>query len=407
MPMNSTKIFLWLFTLLFALLAIPSHFRAYPVILTFLFLFMQKPRHFRWRYFLWNSLLYTGLVVTLMYSTNFSYGKTFVFETQVLLVVFPLLFSLLPDDFEKIMLDKKEHFFLTYIIIVFLYVLSPLTWFFAPYHYNWQKMLHHFPGILQSPDYGLFSIHPIYMAVATGWAFILSLYVQMKTGRKGLRIVLTGINLYFLLVLFLLAKMGALLALIIASLLFIYLYKRQIFYRLVPVIILGAGLLFIIPNTQKRIKEVLKIEHKEVLKKTSTGKHLRIFQTGLKVFKQAPVFGHGLGSHKDRLMQSYKQENQTDLLEQKLSTHNQYMSFLLIGGVFLLMIYLLMIIISFKTAWQTKNYLMLMFVVYFSIVMLFENYLEREDGVIVFALFFSYFNFLSFVREKQKQEMND
>jgi len=400
------KIFILSFALLFVLLAVPAHYKFYPVLAAFLLLFTFQPKSFDLKFFLQNTLLYFGLLFTLLYSSNWSYGSSFVFETQALLLIFPLFFSiLLPADFPELY-RYKDQFFLTYILMVFLYSLSPVHWFFAPYHYDLQKLLFHYPGILNSTDYHLFSIHPVYMSIAVGWAFILSLYLLIKIRQKYIRILLIVLEIYFLGILFLLARMGAILALMLALLLFVYLYKRHVFYRLVLVIILGAGLVFVIPNTRKRINEVLKIEHKDVMKNTSAGKHLRIFKSSWKSFKNSPLTGYGLGSHKDVLIEQYRKDGETDLYKEKYSTHNQYMSFLLIGGIFLLLIYMAMIAVSIRRAIPSKNYLVPVFWVYFGIVMLFENYLEREDGIVVFALFYTYLNYLSHTHFDNSQKSN-
>ena len=396
------NIFIVIFSLLFALLAVPSHFKAYPLLLGFLFVLKQKPKRFDFRLFFTNSLLYWGLLLSLLYSGNQAYGKSFALETQILLLALPLFFALIPDELGKKIIQKKNVFFWVYILSVFAYALSPFRWFFAPYHYDIKKLLFHYPGILNSPDYGLFQIHPVYMAAAVGWGFILGIYLLIQSPQKSGKFPLILIEIYFAIILFHLAKMGALIALFISILFLIYLYKRKIFYYIIPIVITGIALLFLVPNTQKRIKEVLHIENQKVLQKTSSGKHLRIFRASVKVFKKSPFFGYGLGSHKDRLLEEYQLENENDLYEQQLSTHNQYMSFLLIGGIFLLLIYLLMIVYSARLAWQTKNYIMWIFLLFFSLVMLFENYLEREAGVVVFAWFFNYFNYLSFYRKKHK-----
>jgi len=402
MPENKKNIFFNIaFALLFTLVAVPAHFKAYPVLLFFIVLFLNKPETFNFRFFLLTSLLYWGLLLSLSYSANQAYGRSFAFETQALLLAFSLLFSFLsPRQFPDVIL-QKEKFFLVYIILVFLYSLSPAYWLFPPYNYGFKQLLFHYPGIINSHDYGLFSIHPIYMAVAVAWAFILSVYLIYKTSNDKLKIILALINAYFLFILYLLAKMGALSALFVGILLFIYFYKRQWFSAAVAIIIIGIFALFIVPNTRKRIQEIINIEKPEVLKKSSSGKRLRIFYSSWKSFKKAPFFGYGLGSHKDALLEQFRQDKEDDLLKRKLATHNQYMSFLLIGGIFLLIIYLIMIGISARLAWQHNNYLMLIFLAFFSVILFFENYLEREDGVVIFALFFNYLNWLTFYEQKK------
>ena len=394
-------VFSLFFALLFVLLAVPAHYKAYPVIAFFVVLLWRKPRHFDRRFFLVNTLLYWGLLLALSYSSNRTYGMSYVFETQVLLIAFPLVFSLMnPRQFPELT-AYKEKFFLVYIFMMFLYSLSPFHWAFPPHNYTFQKLLHHYPGILGSPDFGLFSIHPIYMAAGVGWALILSLYLIFTTRKENLRKYLVLASIYFLVILFHLARMSALAGIFLSLPLLIYFYKKEWFWPATAIIIAGIITLFVVPNTRKRIQEVVNVDKTEVLEKSSSGKRLRIYRSSLKSIKKSPVFGYGLGSHKDALLQQYQRDGETDLRQRELSSHNQYLSFLLIGGIILLLIYLAMIGISLRWAFQSRNYLMLVFLVYFGTIFLFENYLEREDGVVVFALFFTYLNWLSRYEHKK------
>jgi len=399
---KKNKIFSFLFAFLFALIAVPSHYKAYPVILLFIILLLHKPKQFDKTLFFKNSLLYWGLLLSFFYSKNQLYGQTFIFETQVLLLILPVIFALIPRSLKQNIYKNQYLYFTVYIITVFLFTISPLRWLFKPYSYDLQKLLFHYSGIINSPDYGIFRVHPVYMAIAIGWGILLSLFLIIKINQQKYRLLLIILNLYFLIILLHMARMGAIFGLYPGVLILIYFYKKNFLFPTIAILILGIFTILIVPSTQKRIEEVYNIKNQEILKYSSTGKHLRIFQVSINTFKKSPIFGYGLGSHKDQLMKEYKLEGETDLLKNHYSTHNQYMSFLLIGGLILLLLYFTMIFFSVDIAWKTKNYLMFSFLIYFSIAMFFENYLEREAGIVVFSVFFNYLNWLSFYKLENK-----
>jgi len=392
--------FLIAFGMLFGLMIVPSQFKAYFVGLVFILLLIQRKYSFNFRFFVLNSLLYFGLLVSLLYTENIKNGMSFVFETQALLLVFPLLFAMIPSEFYNELNIKKRYFFLIFILTVFVYSLTPFSWFFSPYHYSIEGMIKHYPGILNSDDFNLFRIHPVYMAAGIAWAFILNLYIILKTNNKKIRLFLGILNIYFLVILFFLAKMTSIIALFVATFTFVYFYKHHVFYKTIPLIFVIVLTLFVLPSTRKRIDEIRQIEHKNILIKTSTGKHLRILKSSLSTFYKSPLWGYGLGSQKKYLLEEYKRKGEMDLYKEQLSTHNQYLGFLLIGGIILLALYLFMIFKSLQIALKTHNYLMVVFIVFISVILLTENYLERNTGVFVFALFFNFLNWISFQRQK-------
>ena len=136
--------FLIAFGMLFGLMIVPSQFKAYFVGLVFILLLIQRKYSFNFRFFVLNSLLYFGLLFSLLYTENIKYGMSYVFETQALLLVFPLLFAMIPSEFYNELNIKKKYFFLIFILTVFVYSLTPFSWFFAPYHYSLSGMVKHY-----------------------------------------------------------------------------------------------------------------------------------------------------------------------------------------------------------------------------------------------------------------------
>ena len=104
----------------------------------------------------------------------------------------------------------------------------------------------------------------------------------------------------------------------------------------------------------------------------------------------APIFGYGIGDVKDILSQYYIENNST-----YFNSHNQFLGAWLSSGVMGLFSLLAVFVIGFKKAIKTKDF------VYFSILFLFfsmaliENYIERQNGVLLFSFFINFFAFES------------
>ena len=103
-----------------------------------------------------------------------------------------------------------------------------------------------------------------------------------------------------------------------------------------------------------------------------------------------PFFGYGIGDYNDKLKESYKKNNPS--LEVYYNSHNQYISFLLVGGLFLLLLYFIFLYLNVKLAIKKRNINSLIILCFYSIVMLSENILERENGVIFFSFFLCFFS---------------
>jgi O-antigen ligase len=103
------------------------------------------------------------------------------------------------------------------------------------------------------------------------------------------------------------------------------------------------------------------------------------------------LLGYGIGDYNDKLSIKNKEEGYINLFEERYNAHNQYLSFLLIGGVLCLFSFLFMIYENIIKAIHTNNHVLVLIITLFGIVMLTENILERENGVIFFSLFLNFF----------------
>ncbi len=385
------------FLMLFGIIIIPAPLRGLVVIFFLISTFLNYQKSFKTTYFILNSLLYFGLILSLVYSKNKAYGSSFIFETQLALLILPLGFTILNDTVFKHLESYEKKALGIYTVSVFILSLIPFLWLLPPHHYSIAHWLHHYNGLLLSPDINGIKIHPVYLSINVGLSILILVYLMIQESDKKNQFLYSISLIYFLAIMFLLSKRGAFIGLFFGILSLFWFYRsKKTFLMISSGIFLMIILSINLPKMQKRL---LNIQTAGSTTQTSASKHLRIYKPAWHLFKKAPFLGHGLGSHKTLLIQQYKKEGENDLYLEKLNTHNQLMSFLIIGGLFLGCVFIFYFLgLSYK-AYQTKQYFLIVILIFFTISMLFENILERAQGVLIFTLFIAYFSRKTFSKD--------
>ena len=155
-------------------------------------------------------------------------------------------------------------------------------------------------------------------------------------------------------------------------------------------------MIFAVPNTKDRFKELLTTEDLAEKNANSTDLRQAIYTEAIGLIQKSPVFGYGIGDYNDKLKQSYKEKDLAFLLEKNYNAHNQYLSSWLIGGLFSFLALVFLLGRNFFLSVKYTNHLLFLVVTFYMIVMFTENILEREDGVIFFSLFLNYFALLNY-----------
>lgn len=115
------------------------------------------------------------------------------------------------------------------------------------------------------------------------------------------------------------------------------------------------------------------------------------WKAALNVVKKSPIIGHGSGDEVDRLKEEYfRQKLYTSYLFH-LNTHNQYLAFLVKGGIIGLLVYLYTLYFGFRRALRGKNIFLMSFLLLVATVSFSENILDANKGVFFYAFFFSLF----------------
>ncbi len=399
---KTTRLVVIMLGVLFGLVVLPTNLKSIAILLfgvSVLIMVLQRKWYFNKQFFITNAGLYLLILVTFFYSSNTDYALRKALN-MVSLLIFPFIFSLFKEEEGKT-LFKKLHVFLTiYIIGVFIYNVVPFLWFYGT-HYTWDGILTHFITLIRT-QMGKFNIHPIYMSMHCSIAILFSFYILRGLKSKVKIAAVLGIDITLIFFLLLYAKKGPLIALIIVFSLFVVFQRKQKLLK--PYLLAITTLIFLtiaIPKTRDRFVELLKIESLDEGGITSTNIRYTIYSTAQELIVASPLIGYGIGDYNDILREEYMKDDNTLLAERKYNAHNQYFSLLLMGGIPLLLAYIIMVGMNLIYAIRFNNQLLILFLVFYSIVMFTENILEREAGIIFFAFFLNFFGLKSlYTREE-------
>lgn len=348
----------------------------------------HKPRLNTWL-LLTNGGIFIVLGITFFYSSDSSYALRKL-STMSALLVFPLAFSLLSVAHKNEIFKRRNRFLVIYIAAVFLLNVVPFLWFYIT-HYSWEEMLIHFPTVMRV-DTGKWSIHPIYLSMHCSIAILFGFYIVQYIKSKLKIALVIGIMIMLLLFLFLYAKKGPMLALVIVFTLFVLFQNRKKLVTVYIVAIIGfISLTLLIPRTREKFIEMQNIEVLQEGKVTSTNIRYTIYTLAQDLIMESPIYGFGIGDYNNKLDEKYIENGDKILIEGSYNSHNQYLSLLLMGGIIALLTFIIMMGMNLVFAIRFNNQLLILILIFYGIVMLTENILEREGGVIFFGLFLNFF----------------
>ena len=393
MENKSLKYFEILFGLLFGLLFFPRGLK--PIIIGLfaaftIYMSFKRKITFKKKPFFVNAAFFLLMLITLLYSDDKSYGLKKI-ETMASLAVFPILFSMLTKVELKHVFSKTTCFLWVYITSVFLFNVLPFLWFYIT-NYTLAEILHHYPQVI-IVDIGKYGIHPIYMSMHCALAIIFSIFQFNLSTKKISKVLLVFFGVTFLFFIAIYARKGPIISLVVTLLTCLFFYKKSNIKKYLTFTVITLLILFAaVPKVRERFSELIKIEKLTDKNENSTNIRYAIYKNSIELIKKAPVFGYGLGDYSNELSKSYALKNQTQLMGKKYNSHNQHLSFLLIGGCFLYLLFVAYNIFIIRNSVLKENYILLALTIFFLCVMFTENILEREYGVIFYAFFINYFS---------------
>ena len=132
----------------------------------------------------------------------------------------------------------------------------------------------------------------------------------------------------------------------------------------------------------------------------STSTRIQVWSTTWNLIQKQPLLGTGTGDVKDELIKSYRASGFNFAADHQFNAHNQFLQSWLALGIFGLFLLASLFIIPIVSFWRKKELLMIIFLVVSYFNLLVESMLEKQDGVVFFALFYSLFLLIPFEEKK-------
>ena len=372
---------------------VPFNLKPYtiaPIILYALYkriLLKQKLRNIR--ELIISTLIYFVLIISAFYSEN----KKDTIDLTLRLSPFLLL----PFSFS--MINKKIAAPLIKLFLkVFIY--SCITYSFLIIVYSSFFELTNTANIyahIRDKFWG-FNDHPIYISLYMAISVFSVFSIYNKPLQKFfLLLPLIVIILFF-------ARKG-----IILSVTLIFLFLRSLreisIYSLIISIITIIILVFSINtltdnNLFNRFKDFSNINSITQNKTTSTGVRVIVWGACLNLISEAPLFGHGIGDSQTKINQKLKEKGHYSFLIQKSygkpiykNAHNQYLQIAVSNGIVGLLAFSFLLFKLLRIFFLEKNELALSIFALIFLSFLFESLLQRQNGILIVAIFVNIFLF--------------
>ena len=333
-----------------------------------------------------NISIFLLLFISLYYSDNITFGLKYVFRTLPLFL-FPIAFFFLKENKRifslKLFLKAKLYFYLsTLILFIGIFALFYFRGFVTEnYFLNYSYRIIH--------QLGYYSMHPIYASLIVSISIIFS--ISLFKNKKYQLLIIVG-NILLVLNLILLSRKSAIIIMGIFFLIFVFFNKSikvkiKVFILFITLVLI-IGVVKFIPDISNRFNDFVDLF--DYTNMSSSNLRLNLIDVSIDAIKEKPFFGYGIGDIKDILSDF---EHKNDFFNNKYyNTHNQYLNLMLATGFFGLLLFIAFLFKNLKLAYS-GSFEQFSIVLLFVLLMFIENILDRQNGVIYFAVFVNYFSF--------------
>ncbi|SDS43503.1 O-antigen ligase family protein [Winogradskyella sediminis] len=389
---NREQIYILLITILLTAYVFSYALLSIFTFLVFAFFFFDKKEHLlnKWQIIKSNKIISLYVLcfifqcVGLIYSTNLGYGLRRI-NTSLPILFLPAIVC--SEKLNKDLFYKAIGFLRLFIVLIFSVFLFVHL-------------------ILDGRTIDVFSLYVLTVKLGISqfyvvFILIIPLLFTLNELLSKKRLLLNVFFLVFLLFfIFLLTNKTAIIMLFLIFMisLMVYFKDKKLTFKLSVLFLTPLLIIFLIFNVPGGVKQKFKIlinstdfnietiitKNSVTLTKNTLEHRLLInYITVNEIIDNFP-FGVGTGDYQDVLNSNYEALNFKQGMRQRLNNHNQYLSeFLktgiLSGTIFLFIMFYLLRCSSFK------NQYYIYIVLSFAIACLFESYLDRQHGVIIFA----------------------
>ncbi|MCB4807311.1 O-antigen ligase family protein [Tamlana sp. 62-3] len=377
---------------------IPESFESFTVIILALssllmfVVFYKDNQMYLKRSFIISSAIFILFFLSAIYSSDTARAFKKL-ETMSSLIILPLIFYVF---LSRVNLNKqklKAIFLKIYFLSNFIYSLLSILVF---YNYENKKYLNKDSNFFRNAliDVPLIGEHPIYVSIFLALAFLIGFTFYSRCNNKWYNYAFLAVGQIsmFILIILLMSK-SVICALFVSGIVWFVSRKKKAFYVIVCISSLVVALIFMLPKSNNRFSNFFKKEtYSSVDMNNSTSIRFSILKCNLKLLKENPIIGYGVGDVQSLLDACYTKEN-FKFKKGEFNSHNQYFFVWLSCGLLGVFVFFGCLLYYFKNAIENKDYLMLSIITLYCIVFIFENILSRQSGVILFSFIMNLFVF--------------
>jgi O-antigen ligase len=342
----------------------------------------RKPRF--WIPMIFMFLLYGLEAIGLLYTKHFDEGLKLM-EIKAALFALPIIYALARPVSEKqvrFLLRLFAFVVISFSIVTLLrsinvylesgdlndLVYSKLGWYFHP-TYLAAYCLFSLMIILGSPSADEYRKRPWVLWLLVCWLSCFIILLSSKAGILLLPVMLVWSCLN-------LVRQGV--------------QKRNVWPWLAGVGFVVVGVLLFTPKIEKRVGEVLtstdSVGHDDIMASGSTSMRFVAWESAIEIMLEHP-FGVGSGGVTRALVEKYSEKNEIKAAEKQLNAHNQYLQTGIEHGWIGMLILILLVGIPLVQAVRARRFLAASFLFMCAANMMFESYLERQNGIVFFCVF--------------------
>ncbi len=335
-------------------------------------------------------LYFIIMAFSLLYSDNISAGLELL-QRSLSLLFFPIIFLFVKEDASTV---KKLFEFLLYGLIVSFFINLSVACY---------NVLLIVKGNITSFETSLEGISLLLESLNQGWNYfmgaefsglvnpsyvslyillVLSYYLKNKLQSRT-QLCITIILFVYL---FLLASIAAYLILAMMSLLLIFnISDKNQKYTMIIVFMLGLIVFLQNPRVFDFYTNVTDTNHTLEIDNTTVEKsRLLTWDASMKLIKEAPIFGYGIGDTNDVLTEKYKELNYISNYQNKYNAHNQFLQTFLQTGItgFAVLANIFMLLAIRMN--RSRNEVAVFVILFISLF--FESMLVRFNGIVFFSI---------------------
>ena len=173
-------------------------------------------------------------------------------------------------------------------------------------------------------------------------------------------------------------------------------------------VVLGITVFNFSSTIQNRFNEMITVVASgDTASGSTTAARVEIWNISSELIAEKPFLGHGTSNEQEVLVSAYEQEGFNNFVEKKLNAHNQFLQTGIAVGFLGMLVLILMLLIPLYFSYKHNYYLYASFILLIGFNFMTEAMLERQAGVVFYALFNSLFFMSSFERNSEKNAIKD